>query len=163
MQRLSTGKRINGAVDDAAGLQIANRLRAEISGLNQSVRNAADAHSMLAAAEGTMDEIHNILHRMRELAVQSANGTMDTADRNAVQSEFVALEAEINRINDNTTWAGLQLTDGTFSVAGQGRFQVGPDASQVITHRIEDLATTAMSCRRDNIATYTGAMSYNSD
>ena len=160
MQRLSTGKRINGAVDDAAGLQIANRLRAEISGLNQSVRNAADAHSMLAAAEGTMDEIHNILHRMRELAVQSANGTMDTADRNAVQSEFVALEAEINRINDNTTWAGLQLTDGTFSVASQGRFQVGPDASQVITHRIEDLATTAISLVAEiTLVTYTGAMS----
>ena len=160
MQRLSTGKRINGAVDDAAGLQIANRLRAEISGLNQSVRNAADAHSMLAAAEGTMDEIHNILHRMRELAVQSANGTMDTADRNAVQSEFVALEAEINRINDNTTWAGLQLTDGTFSVASQGRFQVGPDASQVITHRIEDLATTAISLvAAITLVTYTGAMS----
>ena len=145
MERLSTGKRINSAHDDAAGLQIANRLTAEIQGLNMSVRNAADAQAMLATAEGASTEIHTILLRMRELAVQSSNGTMGTADRAAVSSEFTALEAEINRIGNNTTWGGITLLNGSFSVVTAGRFQVGPDAAQTITHRIEDLATTAIN------------------
>ena len=145
MERLSTGKRINSSIDDAAGLQIANRLTAEIQGLNMSVRNAADAQAMLATAEGATKEIHLILLRMRELAVQASNGTMDTADRAAVSSEFTALEEEINRIGDDTTWAGIKLLDGSYSVATAGRFQIGPDASQDITHRIEDLATTAIN------------------
>ena len=161
MERLSTGKRINSAGDDAAGLQIANRLTAEIKGLNMSARNAADAQAMLATAEGaTKKEIHLILLRMRELAVQSSNGTMGSADRAAVSSEFTALEAEINRIGDNTTWAGEELLDGTFSVATVGRFQVGPDASQTITHRIENLATTAISITAAiDMTTFTKAQS----
>ena len=138
MHRLSTGKRINGAADDAAGLQIANRITAEIQGLNQSVRNAADAHAMLAAAEGGMEEVHTMLLRIRELAVQGSNGTNSAGDLAALKSEFDALEAEINRISANTTWAGIKLLDGTFSVASAGQFQVGPDAAQTITHRIEN-------------------------
>ena len=144
MQRLSTGKRINSAADDAAGLQISTRLSAEIGGLNMAARNAADAHSMLASAEGASQEIHTILLRMRELAVQASNGTMEDADRNAVNSEFVALEAEINRINDNTTWGGIALTNGAFTTTLGGVFHVGTDAGQTITHAIEDLATTAI-------------------
>ena len=144
MERLSTGKRINSAMDDAAGLQISNRLTAEIQGLNMAVRNAADSQAMLATAEGASAEIHTILLRMRELAVQSSNGTMNTGDRNAVSSEFTALEAEINRIANNTTWAGEELLDGTFSVINVGRFQVGTDAAETITHRIERLNTTAI-------------------
>ena len=150
MQRLSTGKRINSAADDAAGLQISQRLTAEIKGINQSIRNAADAHAMLATAEGAAIEIHAILQRMRELAVQASNGTMQDADRNAVQSEFVALEAEVNRINDNTTWGGQQLTDGTFTTTAGGVFHVGPDGGQTITHAIEDLATTAIGSSTNN-------------
>ena len=160
MERLSTGKRINSAMDDAAGLQIANRLTAEIQGLNMSVRNAADAQAMLATAEGATKEIHLILLRMREIAVQASNGTMGSADRAAVSSEFTALEAEINRIGNNTTWAGEELLDGTFSVATVGRFQVGPDATQTITHRIEDLATTAISITAAiDMTTFTKAQS----
>ena len=160
MERLSTGKRINSAQDDAAGLQIANRLTAEIQGLNMSVRNAADAQAMLATAEGATKEIHLILLRMRELAVQASNGTMGSADRAAVSSEFTALEAEINRIGDNTTWAGEELLDGTFSVVTVGRFQVGPDAAQTITHRIENLATTAISITAAiDMTTFTKAQS----
>ena len=160
MQRLSTGKRINGGTDDAAGLQIANRLTAEIQGLNMSVRNAADAQAMLATAEGATKEIHLLLLRMRELAVQSANGTMDSADRTAVASEFTALESEINRIGDNTTWAGITLLNGSFSVVTAGRFQVGPDASQNITHRIEDMATTAINIvAAIDVTTFTKASS----
>ena len=145
MQRLSTGKRINSAADDAAGLQISQRLTAEIKGINQSIRNAADAHAMLATAEGATIEIHAILQRMRELAVQASNGTLESADRTAINSEFVALEAEINRINDNTTWGGKLLTNGSITTTSGGVFQVGPDAGQTITHAIEDLATTAIS------------------
>ena len=160
MERLSTGKRINSAMDDAAGLQIANRLTAEIQGLNMSVRNAADAQAMLATAEGATKEIHLILLRMREIAVQASNGTMGSADRAAVSSEFTALETEINRIGDNTTWAGEELLDGSFSVATVGRFQVGPDATQTITHRIEDLATTAISITAAiDMTTFTKAQS----
>ena len=158
MQRLSTGKRINSAADDAAGLQISQRLTAEIKGINQSIRNAADAHAMLATAEGAAIEIHAILQRMRELAVQASNGTMQDADRNAVNSEFVALEAEVNRINDNTTWGGQQLTDGTFTTTAGGVFHVGPDGGQTITHAIEDLATTAIGLTAaQTMATRAGA------
>lgn len=160
MQRLSTGKRINGGTDDAAGLQIANRMTAEIQGLNMSVRNAADAQAMLATAEGATKEIHLLLLRMREIAVQSANGTMEDADRNAIASEFTALEAEINRIGNNTTWAGKLLLNGSFSVATAGRFQVGPDATQVIQHRIEDMATTAINIvAAIDVTTFTKASS----
>ena len=162
MQRLSSGQRINSAVDDAAGLQIANRLTAEIQAINMSVRNAADAQAMLATAEGASKEIHLLLLRMREIAVQASNGTMDTADRAAIASEFTALEEEINRIGEDTTWAGNQLLDGTFSVAttNTGRFQIGPDAGQTITHRIEDLATTAISIvAAIDVTTFTKAQS----
>ena len=144
MNRLSTGKRINSAADDAAGLQISQRLTAEIKGIDQAIRNAADGQAMLATAEGATIEIHKILQRMRELGVQAANGTMATADRTAINSEFVALEAEINRINDNTTWNGILLTQGSFINTVGGHFNVGPDADQVINHDIQNLATTAI-------------------
>ena len=103
MQRLSTGKRINGAIDDAAGLQISQRQEAEIRGFQQATRNAADAQALLATAEGAMGEIHNILQRLRELAVQAASGTVSNADRDALDSEAQALEAEISRIGLDTT------------------------------------------------------------
>ena len=103
MQRLSTGKRINGAIDDAAGLQISQRQEAEIRGFQQSTRNAADAQALLATAEGAMGEIHNLLQRLRELAVQAASGTVSDADRDALDSEAQALEADITRIGNDTT------------------------------------------------------------
>ena len=144
MHRLSTGKRINSAADDAAGLQISQRLTAEIKGIDQAIRNAADGQAMLATAEGATIEIHKILQRMRELGVQAANGNMATADMTTINSEFVALEAEINRINDNTTWNGILLTQGSFINTVGGYFAVGPDANQVINHDIANLATTAI-------------------
>jgi flagellin len=164
MERLSTGKRINGAHDDAAGLQISMRMTAEIQGLNQSIRNAADGQSLLATAEGAMEEIQIILLRIRELAVQSANGTNATADRNALQSEAAALEAEISRIADNTTWAGVSLINGDLSIGLDALigFQVGPDATQIITHTIPDMSATAATVNLVaalTIGTYTGAMS----
>ena len=161
MARLSSGKRINSAADDAAGIQIANRLTAEIQGLNQSVRNAADAQAMLATAEGASHEVHTILLRMRELAVQAANGTADGGgDRAALKSEFDALESEINRIASKTTFAGIQLVDGSFTGADSGKFQVGAYGSETITHTIENLNTVSIGLPAAiDLTTYTKANS----
>ena len=161
MARLSSGKRINSAADDAAGIQIANRLTAEIQGLNQSVRNAADAQAMLATAEGASHEVHTILLRMRELAVQAANGTADGGgDRAALKSEFDALESEINRIASKTTFAGIQLVDGSFTALDSGKFQVGAYGSETITHTIENLNTVSIGLPAAiDLTTYTKANS----
>ena len=140
MQRLSTGKRINSSADDAAGHQIANRMTAEIQGIKMAIRNAADAQALLGTAEGAMEEIQTMLLRLRELAVQSSNGTNTTADRAALQSEVDALEAEIDRVSENTTWASLSIIDGALSAGIT--FQIGADSGQTITHSILNLANT---------------------
>jgi flagellin len=112
MERLSTGKRINGASDDAAGVAIASRLTSEIKGTNQAIRNAMDGQALIDTAEGAHAEVENILQRMRELAVQSANGTNDSSDRAALQGEIDSLSSEIDRIAQVTTWAGTKLLNG---------------------------------------------------
>jgi flagellin len=112
MERLSTGKRINGASDDAAGVAIASRLTSEIKGTNQAIRNAMDGQALIDTAEGAHQEVENILQRMRELAVQSANGTNDSNDRASLQSEIDSLSSEIDRIAQVTTWAGTKLLNG---------------------------------------------------
>ena len=140
MEKLSTGKRINFAKDDAAGSAIAMRLDAEISGLAVSARNASDGQALIDTAEGALREAHNVLIRMRELAVQAQNGTLQTADKEALGVEFDALEAEITRISDNTTWAGIKILDGT-QKAGIS-FRVG--TSENITHSIPDMAATGI-------------------
>ena len=109
MERLSTGSRINSAKDDAAGLAIADRMSAQISGLEQASRNANDAISMLQTAEGATKEISNMLGRMRELAVQSANGTYSDNDRASLDLEFGALMDEITRIAEYTEWNGNKI------------------------------------------------------
>ena len=134
MQRLSSGKRINSSADDAAGHQIANRMTAEIQGIKMAIRNAADAQALLQTAEGAVEEIQTMLLRIRELAVQSSNGTNTTADRAAIQSEAAALELEISRVANNTTWAGLNIIDGSQSAGIV--FQVGADSGQTLTHSI---------------------------
>ena len=138
MQRLSSGKRINGAIDDAAGLQISQRMTAEIRGFNQAARNAADAQSMLATMEGAIAEQHNILQRLREIGVQAASGTNSAADRAALNTEAQALEAEISRIADDTTWAEIQILDGSVT-NDQFTFHIGPDGSDTITFTIPDM------------------------
>jgi flagellin len=156
MERLSTGKRINNAGDDAAGQAIATRLTAEIQGLSMASRNAADAQSMLDTAEGAMQETHNLLLRMRELAVQSANGTLTDADRDHTDAEFQQLSAEITRISDNTKWAGKGLLDGT---ATNLVFQIGEGANQTITVAIADMAASAagMGVADDSLQTVAAA------
>ena len=122
MERLSTGKRVNSATDDAAGVAIASRLSAEIRGANQSVRNALDGQALINTAEGGHKEIENILQRMREVSVQAANDTNNAQDRTNLQAEIDAMVAEIDRIADTTTWAGTNLMKATNSVF---EFQVG--------------------------------------
>jgi flagellin len=129
-ERLSSGKRINSASDDAAGLQISSRLTAQINGLNQASRNSNDGISVAQTAEGALDEYTNTLQRMRTLSVQSANGSNSSADRTALDSEFSELELELTRISDDTSFAGQNLLNGSYT--GKN-FQVGADAGQTIT------------------------------
>ncbi|MDU0112813.1 flagellin [Psychrosphaera aquimarina] len=129
MQRLASGLRINSAKDDAAGLQISNRLTSQINGLNVAIRNANDGISMAQTAEGALQESTNILQRMRDLSIQAANATNSTVDRNAIQEEVVQLKAELNRIADTTTFGGSKLLDGSF---GNQQFQVGAQANETI-------------------------------
>ena len=112
MQRLSTGSRINNAKDDAAGQAIATRLTAEIQGLEIASRNVADGQSLVDTAEGALQETHTLLLRMREIGVQAANGTLSTSDNQALDAEFQQLVKEIDRIAQNTTWAGVSLLNG---------------------------------------------------
>ena len=126
--RLASGLRINSAKDDAAGLQISNRLTSQINGLDQGNRNANDGISLAQTAEGATDEVTGMLQRMRTLAQQSANGSNSAKDREALQKEVDQLGAEINRISKDTSFAGTKLLDGTFA----GSFQVGADANQTI-------------------------------
>ena len=112
MERLSTGKRINSASDDAAGVSIASRLSSEIRGANQSIRNALDGQALLDTAEGAHKEIENVLQRMREIAVQAGNDTNNTQDRKNLQAEMDAMVTEIDRISHATTWAGSSLLNG---------------------------------------------------
>jgi flagellin len=128
-QRLSSGYRINSARDDAAGLQISNRLTSQINGLNQGNRNANDGISLAQTAEGAMEEVTNMFQRMRTLAQQSANGSNTVSDRTAMQQEVTQLATEINRIAANTTFGGTALLDGSFD----GVFQVGANANQTIS------------------------------
>ncbi|SIR06309.1 flagellin [Aeromonas sp. RU39B] len=135
--RLASGLRINSAKDDAAGLQISNRLTSQISGLDQGNRNANDGISVAQTAEGAMEEVTSMLQRMRTLAQQSANGSNNTDDRSALQQEYDQLTTEINRISSDTTFGGQKLLDGKY----KGNFQVGADAGQTITFKMTSAFT----------------------
>ena len=141
MQRLATGTRINSAADDAAGLAVASKLSSQITGLGQAVRNGNDAIAVLQTADGAMIEVGNMLQRMRELAVQGGNGTLSSTDLTALNTEFAALQTEIERIADNTQWNGDNLLDGSAGTNGLMTFQVGYEANQTITVNLGDLQT----------------------
>ena len=144
MQRLSSGLRINSAKDDAAGLAISDRMTAQIRGLNQASRNANDGISLAQTAEGALQESTNILQRIRELGVQSANDTNSDSDRQSLQAEVIQLKAELDRISETTQFNGRNLLDGTMSDA---TFQVGANAgvSQTITVSIDSAQTSDLS------------------
>ena len=136
MEQLSTGKRINSASDDAAGMAISNRITSQIRGLDQAVRNANDGISMIQVAEGATVEVTNMLQRMRELAVQSINDTNSDDDRTAIKTEYQQLGKEIQRISDNTEWNTKKISEGTTTATV---FQVGANSSQTITVTFSDL------------------------
>jgi flagellin len=151
-ERLSSGFRINRASDDAAGLQISDRLTTQVQGLNQAVRNANDAISLSQTAEGALGEVTNSLQRIRQLAVQSQNGINSSADRTALQSEVSALKQEISRISTDTQFAGVDILTGSFSVA----FLIGANGGQTISvnlSRSGGYGTSGLSLASTSVAT----------
>jgi len=153
-QRLSSGLRINGAKDDAAGLAISNRLTAQIRGLNQAVRNTNDGISLAQTAEGALGETQNILQRVRELSVQSANDTNSASDRESLQAEVEQLTAEINRIGETTTFNNNKILDGSFLGAS---FHVGANSRETITVNVADGRATSLGRQARNDGTVVSA------
>lgn len=144
MERLSTGQRINGAKDDAAGLAISSRMTSQIRGLEVGVRNANDAISMIQTADGALIEVSNMLQRMRELALQSANGTTTEADRNYLNAEYANLQSEIERIADATEFNGKVILHGDANAAGDSevKFQVGANGGQTVAVDFGDISAS---------------------
>ncbi len=165
MEQLSTGKRINSAADDAAGLAISDKMTSQIRGLNQAVRNANDGISMLQTAEGATQEVTNMLQRMRELAVQASNDTYSSADRSALQLENDALSAEITRISNNTQWNNMYVFKTSASAAvgtsGLVQFQVGVNgtSSDLISAQFSAIDATTLSASALDLTTQSGAQS----
>ncbi|GIU03310.1 flagellin [Shewanella morhuae] len=155
MERLSSGMRINSAKDDAAGLQISNRLTSQINGIGVAVRNANDGISIAQTAEGAMQESTNILQRMRDLSLQSANGSNSADDRASMQKELSALQTELTRIADTTSFGGQKLIDGSF---GTKAFQVGANANETISVSLKDVSANKIGLsKRDTAGTVFGA------
>ena len=142
MERLSTGSRINGAKDDAAGLAISSRMTSQIRGLDMGIRNANDAISMLQTADGAMIEVTNMLQRMRELAIQASNGTTTEDDRNYLNAEYANLISEMERIANNTQWNGRSILQGDANAAGDStvKFQVGANGGQTVAVDFGDIS-----------------------
>ena len=149
MEQLSTGKKINSAGDNAAGLAISSRMTAQIRGLGAAISNANDAISMVSTAEGALDEITSMMQRMRELAVQAGTGTTSAADRTYMNSEYVALREEIDRIADNTQWNGQNILDGSAG-ASTGKstvaFQVGANENPTFRPRLATSIIRLATC-----------------
>ncbi|ELV8768736.1 TPA: flagellin [Vibrio harveyi] len=136
MERLSSGKRINSAKDDAAGLQISNRLQSQMRGLDVAVRNANDGISIMQTAEGAMNEVTNIMQRMRDLSLQSANGSNSKAERTALQEEVSSLNDELNRIAETTSFGGRKLLNGSF---GKSAFQIGAASGEAVQVELKSM------------------------
>ncbi len=160
MTRLSTGYRINSAMDDAAGLQIASRLKAQTSGMSVAMRNTQNSTSMLQTAEGALDEVSNMLIRMKDLSTQAADASSTTADKTAMKSEYDALAKEIKNITENTTFGGTKLLTGG-TVASSMTFQIGASASETMSIDLSTdmtaIATSVTSVTAANITTAANA------
>lgn len=146
LERLSSGYRINRAADDAAGLAISEKMRAQVRGLNQSIRNANDGISLIQTAEGALTETHAILQRMRELAVQSSNGTLQSGDQDQIDAEFQALKTEVTRIATDTKFNGKTLLD---TAAQKIEIVVSTDASSTITVTLDKMDDTTLATPAD--------------
>ena len=158
MTRLSTGYRINSAMDDAAGLQIATRLKAQTSGMAVAMRNTQNSISMMQTAEGSLDEVTNILTRMKDLATQAADGSSSASDQNAMQKEYTALTSELSNIVGNTSFGGTKLlrNDATGKFNADVKFQIGADKSEQMDFDISG-ATGALTVMHEDIAKAAGA------
>ncbi|KDE40450.1 Flagellin protein FlaB [Nitrincola lacisaponensis] len=157
MERLSSGLRVNGAKDDAAGLAVAERMNAQARGMGVAIRNASDAISMVQTAEGALQQVTDTLQRMRELAVQSANGTYDDDDRALIETEFASLQEELTRIADVTQFNGQKILDGTTTTV---TFQVGANtAANIDTIDVEFTNVKTTVSGMGNISTAAGANS----
>lgn len=156
LEKLSSGQRINRAGDDAAGLAISEKMRAQIRGLQQASRNSQDGISMIQTAEGALNETQAILQRMRELAVQSANDTNVTKDRSAIQEEIKALKSEIDRIASTTTFNTKKLLTGSLSGA---KFQVGADQGITISLTVATMSTAGLNITTASLGTRAAASS----
>src|SRR5690554_797674 len=141
LERLSSGSKINSAKDDAAGLQISNRLTNQINGLSVAVKNASNGVSMAQTAEGAMQESTNIMQRMRDLALTSANGSSSESERAALQEEFTALSGELTRIADTTAFGGTKLLNGSMNNTS---FQVGANANETVSFGLSDVSATGL-------------------
>ncbi|MDG1988308.1 MAG: hypothetical protein P8J18_10035, partial [Halieaceae bacterium] len=151
MERLSTGKRINSAADDAAGLAIASKFSNQIAGLDQAARNANDGISMIQTAEGAYVEVGEMLQRMRQLAVQAASETYTASDRTALDLEFQALQNEISSVAANTEWNGGKLLDGTAGTVGTVKIQSGANAGQTVDVAFGTLYNSAYNSAGANL------------
>lgn len=160
LQRLSSGFRINNAQDDAAGLAISENLRADIRSLHQAIRNGNDGLSVINVAEGAMNEVGNILVRMRELSVQSASDTLGSTERGYIDQEFTQLRSEIDRIVSSTEFNGQKLIDGTISSAGLD-FQIGTenDSASRLNVKLNDVDAQALSLTAVSLDTKSNAQS----
>jgi flagellin len=139
MEKLSSGYRINRAADDAAGLAISEKMRAQIGGLDQAQRNAQDGVSLVQTAEGALNEVHSMLERVRDLKVQYDNGTLDTSDKTAIVAEVKQLASEITDIQSKTAFNGIKLLDGTGGSAGTITFQVGANGGETVSVTTKDI------------------------
>jgi len=158
MERLSTGQRINGAKDDAAGLAISSRMTSQIRGLEVGIRNANDAMSMISTADGALVEVTNMLQRMRELALQSANGTTTSSDRDYLNSEYQNLITEIDRIAQNTQWNGGSILNHTTTASSTFKYQVGANGGQTIAVDFGDFNNTGASGVMQNVNSAHGSI-----
>jgi flagellin len=156
MERLSSGLRVNKAADDAAGLAISEKLRAQIRGLNQASRNAQDGISLIQTAEGALNETHSILQRIRELAVQAANDTLTTADRTNLQTEVNSLLSEVDRIANSTEFNTKKLLNGSAATTAMN-FQIGANTGQSIAVTIATSTTAALTINGITLSSHTFA------
>lgn len=160
-EKLSSGYKINRAADDAAGLSISEKMRNQIRGLNKASDNAQDGISLVQTAEGALNEVHSMLQRMSELAVQAANGTNATTDRTALNDEVQQLKTEIQRVGSTTQFNKMNILDGGFSAGTKKALQVGANANQTISIAISTLKSVVGSCLISDlkISTATNAQS----
>ena len=160
-EKLSSGYKVNRAADDAAGLSISEKMRRQVRGLTQAASNAQDGISMVQTAEGALNEVHDMLQRMNELAVKAENGTLKEDDRDYIDAEVQQLKNEIDRVASTTTFNEQNLLDGTFSTDHECELQVGAESGQHISFTIKQMNASGLSIKSETASSVTAAQSLN--